>query len=319
MKDFYKNKKVVVPGGAGFLGGFLVKQLRDMGTKVFVPKHDEGWDFRKQEDVKKLYTRDKFDLVINCAAFQGGIGFHKGKQAELYFDNLLMGTFLLQEAQKAGVAKFVNVVAGCAYPGQTGKPELEEQDFWSGPVHESIFSYGYSRKITTAQGKALKEQYGYNSIHLVLANMYGPGEHFEPSQSKALAGMIKRFYDAKRDGLSAVEIWGTGRPIRDWLYVKDGAEAILRAGAVYNEVEPLNIASGAGISVTDLALLIKNIVGYEGELKYNANKPDGALKKVFSIKKMKEKLNWFPKTKLEQGIKETFEWLKENYDYAVKS
>lgn len=300
------------------MGGFLVKRLEALGAKVFVPKHSESWDFRKLEDVQRLYKQGSFDLVINCAAFQGGIGFHSGKQAELYYTNLLMGTFLLQEAQKAGIPKFVNVVAGCAYPGYLEKEELKEEDFWDGPVHESIFSYGYSRKATVVQGLALKKQYDYNSIHLILANMYGPGEHFEPSQSKALAGMLKKFYDAKRDSRPFVEIWGSGKPIRDWLYVKDGAEAILKATEVYDEVEPLNIASGIGISVTDLALLIKKIVGYKGELKYNPEKPDGALKKIFSVKKMQEKLNWLPQTSLEDGIKETLGWLKENYDYAIK-
>lgn len=317
MEEFYRGKHIALPGGAGFLGSFLMKRLEDMGATVFVPKHSEGWDFRKVEDAQRLYAQGSFDMVINCAAFQGGIGFHKGKQADLYYDNLLMGTFLFQEAQKAGVSKFVNIIAGCAYPGYMEKEELKEEDFWNGPVHESIFSYGYSRKITAVQGMALSKQYGYNSIHLVLANMYGPGEHFEPTQSKALAGMLKKFYDAKKNQSPQVEIWGTGKPIRDWLYAADGAEGILKAGAIYNEVEPLNIASGVGISVTDLALLIKKIVGYEGALVYNTEKPDGALKKIFSVEKMKEKLDWLPKTSLEQGIKETLQWLNTHYEYAI--
>jgi len=317
MKDFYKEKKVLIPGGGGFLGGFLKKSLEAMEAKVIIPRQENGWDLRKLENVQRLYTSDKFDMVINCAAFQGGIGFHQGKQANLYYDNLIMGTHLLQEAQRTGIPKFINVIAGCAYPGYGDKEELREEDFWNGPVHESIFSYGYSRKITAVQGLALKKQYGYNSVHLVLANMYGPGEHFEPSQSKALAGLVKKFYEAKKAKIPFVEIWGTGKPVRDWLYASDGAEGILRAGAFYDEIEPLNIASGIGISVTDLALLIKKLVGYEGELKYNTEKPDGAMKKIFSIRKMQKKLEWLPTTTLEEGLGKTIEWFDQNYEYAI--
>jgi len=223
----------------------------------------------------------------------------------------------MEAAQKSGVKKFVNVVAGCAYPGYLEKDELNEEDLWNGEVHDSIFSYGVSRKMSVVYGKALSKQYDFKSIHLILANMYGPGEHFNPEQSKALAGLIKKFYDAKKEGLPTVTVWGTGKPIRDWLFVNDGAEGILRASEVYDSIEPLNIASGVGISVSDLAVLIKKVIGYEGEIVYDTSKGDGALKKIFGISKMKKELDWVPSTSIEDGIRETIDWLDKNYETAV--
>ena len=314
---FWQNKKVAIPGGGGFLGSRLTAKLEAAGARVSVPRTQDGIDFRRAEDSQKYFAEIKPEVVINCAAHQGGIGFHKGKEAELFMDNMRLGLFLLEAAQMNGVNKFVNVVAGCSYPGYLEKEELNEEDYWNGIPHESIFSYGFARKASVAYGAALKRQYGFNSIHLVMANMYGPGEHFNPDQSKALAGLLKKFYEAKKNNLPTVEIWGTGRPVRDWLYVDDGAEGILRAAETYADVEPLNIASGIGISVGDLALLIKKIAGYAGELTYNLSKPDGAMKKTFGVSKMKAELNWLPETTLHEGVKKTLDWLDANYEYAI--
>lgn len=315
--NFFDGKKIAIPGGRGFLGSYLEPRLKDLGAQVFVPVHNQPWDFRNWEDSVKLFSQDKYDLVINCAANQGGIGFHKGRQAELYWDNVRISGNLIQAAYEAGVSKFINLVPGCAYPGYLEKEELLEDDFWEGKVHESIFSYGYSRKFGTVHGLALAKQHNFNSVHLILANLFGPREHFNPDQSKALAGMLLKFYNAKKLSLPEVEIWGTGKPIRDWLYVKDAVEYILKAAESYDEVDILNIASGQGISVRALAETIKEIVDYEGNLKYNTEKPDGALKKILSVKKMKEKLGIIQGTPLKQAIKETLVWLSENYDHAI--
>ncbi len=314
---FFKDKKVAVPGGGGFLGSRIAKRLKDFRAEVFVPRTSEGIDFRKENICRDYLQKIKPEIVVNCAAFQGGIGFHKGREAELFMYNVKMGLFLLETSQEVGVKKFINVVAGCSYPGYGDHDELKEENYWDGQIHESIFSYGFARKASVAYGMALKRQYGFNSINLILANMYGPGEHFNYEQSKALAGLLRRIYEAKKRGVSQVEIWGTGKPIRDWLYVEDGAEGILRAGAAYEDIEPLNIASGVGISIKDLAELVKKIVGYKGELVFNASKPDGALKKTFNVAKMKEKLNWLPNISLADGIRETLGWLDKNYEYAI--
>lgn len=313
------NQKIAIIGGGGFLGGHLVNKLsKQKNCQIIIPERKDGWDFRQLDTCQKFFTTYKPNIVINCAAWQGGIGFHSGKQADLYYDNLLMGTFLMKAAQENNVNKFVNIVAGCSYPGYLEKEKLSEIDYWNGEVHESIFSYGFSRKTTTAYGLALKKQFNFNSIHLIMANMYGPKEHFNPEQSKALAGLIKKIYEAKINNIAQVEIWGTGKPIRDWLYVEDGVEGILKATELYDEVEPLNIAYGQGISIYDLAKIIKKIVNYQGEFFFNTDKPDGAMKKIFDTKKMQKKLQWLPTTTMEQGIKETVDWFINNYEYAIK-
>lgn len=314
---YFKSKKIVIPGGNGFLGSHIANKLTTIKCKVFIPKTSEGIDFRNYKTCVSYLAKIKPDIVINCAAIQGGIGYHSGRQADLFLDNMLMGSFLMLASQKAGVKKFVNVVAGCSYPGYTDKKELNEEDYWDGRLHESIFSYGSARKASTVYGLALKKQYNFNSIHLVLANMYGPREHFNPEQSKALAGLIKKIHEAKVAGLPHVEIWGTGKPIRDWLYVKDGAEGILRAAAVYEDIEPLNIATGVGITVKNLAETIKRVIGYKGSFIYDTKRPDGAIHKTFGIRKMKKVLHWVPKTTLPKGIDETYDWFQKHYQYAI--
>ncbi len=314
---YFEGKKIVVTGGNGFFGSHIVDKLREIKCEIFVPKTKDGIDFRKYENCFSYLNKTKPDIVINCAADQGGIAYHIGKQADLFMDNMLMGLFLMQTSQQLGVEKFINIVAGCSYPGYIDSEEMEEKDYWNGELHESIFSYGFPRKASTVYGLALKKQFNFNSIHLIMANMFGPGEHFNPDQSKALAGLIKKIYEAHKKNLPIVEVWGTGKPTRDWLFVKDGAEAILRAGASYNDVEPLNIATGVGISVAELAETIKKVVFYKGKFTYNTNKPDGALHKTFSIKKMKDVLNWVPSTPIEKGIEETVEWFDRNYEKAI--
>jgi len=313
----WSNTKVLIPGGGGFFGSHIVTKIKKMGAQVLVPSTKNGVDFRREEDCNKVMKEASPNIVINCAAIQGGIGYHSGKQADLFLDNTKIGLFLMEAAQKEDVDKFVNIVAGCSYPGYIEKEELNEEDYWSGEVHDSIFSYGVSRKMSVVYGKALSKQYEFNSIHLLLANMYGPGEKFNPEQSKALAGLIKKFYDAKKEGTPEVVVWGTGKPVRDWLYVEDGAEAVIRAAEVYNSIEPLNISSGVGISVGDLAKTIQKIIGYEGKIVFDTEKPDGALKKTFGTTKMKNELDWMPETSLEEGIKETIDWLDKNYEFAI--
>jgi GDP-L-fucose synthase len=315
--DYYKNKKIAITGGNGFFGRHIIEKLEKYDCKVFVPRTKDGWDFRSRRKCLEYLKKVKPHIVINCAANQGGIGYHIGKQANLFMDNILMGLFLMETSQKVGVDKFINIVAGCSYPGYLTKKELNEDDYWSGRIHDSIFSYGFSRKASVSYGLTLKKQYDFNSIHLIMANMYGPGEHFNPEQSKALAGLIRKIYEAKINNIPTVEVWGTGKPIRDWLYVKDGAEGILRAGEVYNDVEPLNIATGVGISVKELAETIKKITGYQGKLIYNTSKPDGALHKLFGIHKMKKELGWLPKTSMKNGIRETVSWFSKNYKTAI--
>lgn len=314
---YFKGKKIVIAGGHGFFGSYIKNRLQKVKCQILVPETKNGIDFRKHEDCISYLSITRPDIVINCAAQQGGIGYHAGKQADLFLDNTMMGLYLMFASQLAGVKKFVNIVAGCSYPGYLNNKEMNEEDYWNGWLHDSIFSYGFARKASTVYGLALKKQHNFNSIHLIMANMYGPREHFNPEQSKALAGLIKKIYEAKKGKLKTVEVWGSGKPIRDWLFVKDGAEAVLRATALYNDIAPLNIATGIGVSISKLAKTIKEIIGFKGKLVYNTSKPDGALHKIFGIKKMKKILNWVPPTSIEEGIKETVIWFSKNYKKAI--
>lgn len=314
---YFERKKIVIPGGNGFLGSHIIDKLGKVKCQILIPQTRDGIDFRKREDCFSYLSIVKPDFVINCAAKQGGIGYHNGKQADLFLDNMLMGLYLMLASQYFGVKKFINVVAGCSYPGYLEADEMNEKDYWNGWLHDSIFSYGFARKASTVYSLALKKQYNFNSINLIMANMYGPREHFKPEQSKALAGLIRKIYEAKKKKLPTVEVWGTGKPIRDWLFVKDGAEAILRATALYNDITPLNIATGVGISILKLAETIKEIIGYKGKIIYDTSKPDGALSKIFGTDKMKKILNWVPPTSIEEGIRETAAWFSKNYKSAI--
>jgi len=317
--DYFNKKRIAIPGGGGFVGSHLKDILeKETDAELFIPRTCDGIDFRRFEDCQRFFAVTKPSIVINCAANQGGIAYHRGKQADLVWDNTLMNMFLMRAAMEAGVEKFVNLVPGCSYPGYLKNEEMNEEDFWNGKLHDSIFSYGFPRKASTVYGQALWKQYGFVSIHLVLANMYGPREHFNPDQSKALAGLMRKIYEAKLSGTPTVEVWGTGRPIRDWMYGKDGAEGVLRATSLHQSVDPLNIATGLGISIKDLAETIKMVSEYEGELIFDGTKPDGALHKTFGIHHMKEILNWVPTTSLEDGIRSTWEWLLKNYHPTMK-
>lgn len=315
--NYFIGKKIVIAGGNGFLGSHIVEKLQKIKCDIFIPKTMAGVDFRKKENCLSYLKKTKPDILINCAANQGGIDYHNGKQADLFLDNILMGIYLMFASQQNGVKKFINIVAGCSYPGYLKKNEMNEKDYWNGWLHDSIFSYGFARKTTVVYGLALKKQFNFNSIHLIMTNMYGPREHFKPKQSKALAALIKKIYEAKKEKLQSVEIWGSGKPTRDWLFVKDGAEAVLRATASYDDTTPLNIATGVEISISELAEMIKEIVGYKGNLVYDTNKPDGALHKVFGIGKMRKILGWIPPTSIEKGIKETVKWFSKNYKSAI--
>jgi GDP-L-fucose synthase len=311
--SIYDGKRIVVTGGTGFLGSHIVDQLGNYDCEIHVPSRGNGVDLTDMHACIKYFEQVKPDIVFNCAANQGGIAYQKGREATIYMDNLLMGTFTMEAARRAGVEKYVNIIAGCSYPGYLDNDTLNESVYWDGPLHESVLDYGFTKKAQVVQGWAYRKQYGFNSIQLILANLYGPRDHFEPERSHGLAALIWKIYNAKRNKSPTVEIWGTGRAIREWLYVEDAAKGILIAGEKYNEPDPLNIAVGSGLSIRELAEIIKRVVGYQGEFVYRTDMPDGALKKVLGIEKMKSKLGWTPPTSLETGIKKTVNWLDSNY------
>lgn len=304
-----KNKRIVVTGGGGFLGSHIVKELQRKGcNNIAVPRTNDGYDFRELGTAVSYFSEKSPEIVFNCAAHQGGLGYQQLYPGTIYYDNLVMGANIMEAARRAGVEKYVNVVAACSYPGEYEGELMKEEIYWNGPLDPTVVNYGITRKVQTVQGLVYKKQYDFNSIHILLQNMYGPGEHFESDRSHALAALIVKFHEAKEKNSPFVEIWGTGKPIREWLYVEDAAKGFVLAAETRQEVEPINMGTGIGHSITELANIIKEIIGYEGELKYDTSRADGAMKKVMDITKMKETLKWSPNTNIQDGIKKTYDW-----------
>lgn len=307
---------MAVLGGGGFLGSHVVAELRRRGVDPIVPRTADGWDFRRPASARDFFQRHRPAVVFNCAAHQGGLEYQRKHPADLFYDNMLMGLHSLDAACRAGAQKYVNIVAGCSYPGYL-EGKMTEDDYWEGPLHDSVVSYGFTRKAQVVQGLCYRRQFGFKSVHLLMTNLYGPGEHFHPDRSHGLAALLLKFYEARRFGRSRVVVWGSGRAVREWLFVEDAAEAVVMAAERYDEPEPLNVSVGEGLSIAELAVLIQNIVGYRGEVVYDPEKPDGALHKTFANDRIRTLVGWQPRTCLRGGIARTLQWLEAHYERAI--
>ena len=303
-------KKVFVPGGDGFLGKSVVKKLQEENINVVSRSLKDGVDFRNFEQTKALFEKEKFDAVINCAAYVGGIEFGLKHQGEIFYNNILMDAYLMEAARLTGVKLFVNPISNCTYPAHL--TTFKESDWWSGPLHDSVLTYGFARKASWVQAKAYKEQYDFNSVHLILSNMYGPRDYFDEVRSHALTALVMKFCEAKKNNLPEVTVWGSGKPVREWLYVEDGAEALVRALSLNPQVDPINVGQGMGIPIGDLAVKIKEMAGFTGKIVFDQSRPDGAACKIMDVQQMKEVFNWTPPTLMEDGIKKTIEWYEAN-------
>ncbi len=308
------GKKIVVTGGAGFLGSQIVPRLEALGAEVFVPRKKD-YDFVSFDACERCMKEHKPRIVIHSAAFYGGIWINQLHPGKIYYENLVMGAHLMEAARLHNVEKFVAIGTACSYPGYlTG--ELNEDDLWDGPLHESVVNYGLTKKMLAVQALAYKKEYDFNAIHLILTNLYGPGDTFHIKRAHVVSALIKKFVEAQMQDAPTVEVWGTGKPIREFLYVEDCAEGILKATQVYDEVKPLNIGTGRGTAIRELAELIHKLSGFRGEITWNTDKPDGAVKKVLDVTRMREKLDWSPPTSLEEGLRKTIEWYRKNKQLA---
>ena len=303
----YDDKKLFVPGGNGFLGKRVVKKLEERNIDHISLSLRDGYDFRNFEQTKELFEKDKFDAVINCAAFVGGIQYGYEKPGEIFYNNILMSTNLMEASRLIGVKRFINPISNCSYPAHLTR-DFKEEEWWDGPLHESVLVYGFVRKASWVQSWAYYKQYDFITINLILPNMYGPGDHFEEKRSHALGALIMKFVEAKRKNLPSVLVWGTGKPIREWLYVDDGAEVLIKSLEIEPTIEPINVGVGKGISILELAELIKEVVGYKGEIVLDKSKPDGAPYKTMDNTKLKKIFKWEPPTTLREGIEKTVEW-----------
>ncbi len=303
--NFWQDKRVVVTGGEGFLGSYLIDLLKKRKPKeIIIPKHSE-YDFVKLEDCDKI-TKD-IDVVIHLAAKVGGIGFNKEKPGELFYDNLMMGVQLMECARKNKVSKFTCVGTICAYPNLTPVP-FKEEDLWKGYPEKTNAPYGLAKKMMLVQSQAYRTQYGFNSIYLLPVNLYGPKDNFDLESSHVIPALIKKMVEAKEKGLKEVEIWGTGSASREFLYAEDCAEGILKATEGYNKSDPINLGCGFEITIKDLTHKIKEVTKFDGSLKWNVEKPDGQPRRCLDTSKAEKEFGFKAKTNFDEGLKKTIEW-----------
>jgi GDP-L-fucose synthase len=310
---FWADKRVLVTGGTGFLGTHLVTQLKKLQPlELRVPNSSE-YDLRNQKDCQKAVRG--VDVVIHLAANVGGIGYNQEFPGTLFYDNLLMGVFLMEEARKAGVKKFVAVGTVCAYPKFTPVP-FREEDLWNGYPEETNAPYGLAKKMMLVQAQAYRQQYGFDAIFVLPVNMYGPGDNFDPGSSHVMPALIKKFVEAKEQGKKEVIVWGTGTPTREFLYVEDAARALILAAEKYDGADPVNIGSGVEISIKELAHTIAKIVGFEGKVVFDTSKPDGQPRRLLDVSKAKNEFGFGAQEKFEDGLQKTISWyLKKPQDY----
>jgi len=302
-----KSKKIIVTGGVGFLGKFVVKKLKGRNCKdIFIPKIEE-YDLRDLDAVKRMYRDAKGDIVIHLAAVVGGIGANRENPGSFFYDNLIMGIQLIEQARLMGIEKFIAIGTICAYPKFTPVP-FKEEDLWNGYPEETNAPYGLAKKMLLVQSQAYRKQYGFNSIYLLPVNLYGPGDNFDPKSSHVIPALIKKFYDAKINNEDKVVVWGTGKATREFLYVEDCAEAIVLATEKYNKPDPINIGAGFEISIKDLAYKIKDIIGFKGNILWDKTKPDGQPRRCLDTKKAEKEFGFKAKTKFNEGLRKTIEW-----------
>ena len=312
MDGFFKDKKFLLTGGAGFVGSYIVEKLINKGVKnqnIRIPR-SKNHDLRTWENCKEV-VKD-IDIVIHLAARVGGIGFNMKYPADLFYDNAIMGIQLLEASRLAGVKKFIGLGTVCSYPKFTPVP-FKEDDLWNGFPEETNSPYGIAKKILLVQQQAYRAQYGFDSIYLIPVNLYGPRDHFDPEDSHVIPALILKFSEAKRNNEGKVTVWGTGRVSREFLYVEDAAQAILDATENYNKPEPVNIGTSEEIMIKDLVDLIKDLVGYKGNIVWDSEKPDGQPKRKLDVSKAEQQFGFKSTINLEQGLQKTITWFNNNY------
>jgi len=306
---FWDNKKILVTGGAGFLGSFLVEKLKGKGVKeesIRIPRSRDT-DLRYWENCVKA-VKD-IDIVIHLAARVGGIGFNRKYPATLFYDNAMMGIQMMEVARQEGVEKFVAIGTVCAYPKFTPVP-FKEKNLWDGYPEETNAPYGLAKKMLLVQSQAYRQQYGFNSIFLLPVNLYGPRDNFDLESSHVIPALIRKFVEAVENNKKEVEVWGTGKASREFLYVEDAAEGILLAAERYNKPEPINLGAGFEIKIKDLVELIAELTGFEGEIRWDTSKPDGQPRRCLDTSKAKREFGFEAKIDFREGLGRMIEWYK---------
>ncbi len=311
MNEFWKQQRVVVTGGSGFLGSFVVERLKAAGVPIItIPQH-EKCDLCKKEDVCRLLDSCMPTMVIHLAAQVGGIGANREHPGEFFYNNLMMGVQLLHESYVRKVEKFVALGTICAYPKYTPVP-FKEEDLWDGYPEETNAPYGLAKKMLLVQSQAYRQQYGYNSIFLLPVNLYGPRDNFNPESSHVIPALIKKCVEARDAKTGFIEVWGDGSATREFLYVDDAAEGILLASEQYNDSEPVNLGSCHEISIKDLVALIAELTGFHGEIRWDTTKPNGQPRRKLDTTRAEKAFGFKSATHFREGLKNTIEWYELN-------
>ncbi len=309
--DYWKDKRVCVTGGAGFLGSFVLEKLQERGaTDVFVP-HIEDYDLVRLEDIHRMLDNARPDIIIHLAALAGGIGANRARPADFFYINLMMGVQLMHEAWKRNVEKFVIIGTVCAYPKYTPVP-FKEENLWNGYPEETNAPYGLAKKMLLVQAQAYREQYGFNAIYLLPVNLYGPRDNFDLETSHVIPALVRKYIEAQERGDEEVVLWGDGTPTREFLYAGDAAEGILAAAERYNDSEPVNLGSGYEISIKNLSETIARLTGFEGRLVWDTTKPNGQPRRALDTSRSEKFFGWKAQMPFEEGLRRTIEWYRQN-------
>jgi GDP-L-fucose synthase len=306
---FWRNSRVLVTGGHGFLGSFVVERLKAAGCPhVFTPRSRE-YDLRHETDVVRLLADTRPDLILHLAAVVGGIGANRDNPGRFLYENLIMGTLLMEQARRAGVRKFLTIGTICSYPKFTPVP-FHEDDLWNGYPEETNAPYGLAKKMLLVQGQAYRQQYDFNSIHLLPVNLYGPRDNFDPASSHVIPALIKKCVEAVENRAPTLPVWGTGRATREFLYAADAAEGILLAAERYDGAEPVNLGAGFEISIKDLAEKIAHLTGFAGIITWDSSKPDGQPRRSLDTSRATAAFGFRAHTSFDEGLRHTIEWYR---------
>ena len=308
--SFWENKKIIVTGGSGFLGTYVVEKLEARGAgEIFIPRSSK-YDLRDVGAIRRVLSDIRPDIVIHLAARVGGIGANMAHPAEFFYDNLMMGVQLLHESWAAGVSKFVGIGTVCAYPADTPVP-FKEEDFWKGYPEPTNAPYGLAKKMLLVESQAYREQYGYNSIFLVPVNLYGPRDNFDLETSHVIPALIRKCLEALEGGVDELEVWGDGSPTREFLYAEDAAEGILLATEFYNSSDPVNLGNEYEVSIRDLVETIANLTGFQGDLNWDTSRPNGQMRRKLDVSRADTQFGFRSQTTLEDGLRKTIEFYRQ--------
>ncbi|MEK7208975.1 MAG: GDP-L-fucose synthase [Patescibacteria group bacterium] len=302
-----QDQSILITGGSGFLGSAVVSKLIERGmtkAKIYQPRSRE-FDLRRWSDCQTVVR--EMDVVIHLAAKVGGIGYNQTHAGELFYDNIMMSTQMMEAARQAKVKKYVAIGTVCAYPKFTPAP-FKEESLWDGYPEETNAPYGLAKKMALVQAQSYRQQYGFNAIYLLLVNLYGPGDNFDLTNSHVIPALIRKVYEAKIKKLPVVEVWGTGKATREFLFIDDAANGIIQATEMYDGAEPVNLGSGQEISIQNLITTICRLMDYHGKIEWNTTKPDGQPRRLLNISRAKKFFNYAPTTDLETGLEKTIKW-----------